>query len=161
MIAAADEFRDRTAVARVEWLLGRMEATIDQYQAQIRQLKTRLSEATISNKKMGAATTLSPRDAVKYLSPAELAAIIDPAAAQAMAQSQEAAQAAQQDRQEIQRRLSALTLAVEAVKDTLTVEQQNAFDRALADAAEPAAAERGSWAGPSEPPAAGLDDLFS
>lgn len=166
MRADIGSVRDRGAAATISWLLDRTLITIEQYQAQLRQVKARLSEASLDSKRFGAATTLSPRDAVRYLSPAELAELVDPAAAQAIQRAELAAAAADASRKELLQRASDLTLAVEGLRGVIADEHLATLEEALRGVAQVApAATSGSWvSGPVQEPedsATGLDDLFS
>lgn len=61
---------------KLSHLLGRAVATVVNQKNQIRQLQTDVNAIRFSSERMGAATTLSPRDAVRYLSPAELEQVV-------------------------------------------------------------------------------------
>ena len=62
---------------KVEHLAQRIKATIEAHRSQIQALNRDLQEVRAATGRNGVATTMSPRDAVRYLSPQELSSIVD------------------------------------------------------------------------------------
>lgn len=60
---------------KVQHLMRRMLATVLLYKNQIHSLNSSIQELQLSTKGSGAQTTMAPRDALKFLSPAEIAEV--------------------------------------------------------------------------------------
>ena len=171
---ASEAFRDRDSIRKVAALLRRFEVTCDNFRGQIRGLKFELAEERHANAKLGVATTLSPRDAVKYLSPSELAAIVEPAAASAIKRAEELTATAEKERMDLNRQVSAIKEAIEDLRSSVDADTMARFDAVVAaHGTQPVEnpATSGSWISElptSQNPASGssdgedgLDDLFA
>lgn len=171
---APEAFRDRDSVRKVAALLRRVEVTCDNFRGQIRGLKFELAEERHANAKLGVATTLSPRDAVKYLSPSELAAIVEPAAASAIKRAEELTATAEKERMELNKQVSAIKEALEDLRGSVDAATMARFDAVVAAHSTQQAEEQsasGSWvsnlsaaqepANSSSDSSDDLDDLFS
>jgi hypothetical protein len=62
---------------KVSHLLRRVAATVSMYKSQIQSLNRDVQDIQMSRSRSGAATTMSPRDAVRFLSPQELAGVVE------------------------------------------------------------------------------------
>ena len=63
--------------SKVEHLLTRLGVTFARYRQQIQGLHREVQSANLSRAQAGAASTLSPLDAVRYLTPEQLAGVVD------------------------------------------------------------------------------------
>lgn len=69
--------QDLTKLRIAEHFLSRVAATIEMYRDTVNRLHREVAIVTSENRSVGAAPTMAPRDAVKYLSPQERAELAD------------------------------------------------------------------------------------
>jgi hypothetical protein len=62
----------RSDPRKISHFLARIEATMKRHQEEARQLRSEIERGRVSSSTIGQATTLSPADAVRYLSPEDL-----------------------------------------------------------------------------------------
>lgn len=62
---------------KVHHLLRRVQVTMNGYREQIQNLTREIQDIRVASRKSGAATTMTPRDALRYVSPDELRALVD------------------------------------------------------------------------------------
>jgi hypothetical protein len=74
---AADPSEFARDPRKVGHLLRRVSATVMLYKNQIQSLNRDVQDIQMSRSRAGAATTMSPRDAVRFLSPVELASVVE------------------------------------------------------------------------------------
>lgn len=75
-LAAADPKPFLRDPRKITHLLGRVVATVSTAKAQVQQLHRDVQTLQLNSQRVGAATTMSPRDAVRYLSSQELAQVV-------------------------------------------------------------------------------------
>jgi hypothetical protein len=85
---------------KVPHLLARVTATVQLYKSQIQSLNRDVQDMQLRRDRVGAATTMSPRDAVKFLSPQELSLIVGGTAKHMLDHAQRVQLAAEQARRD-------------------------------------------------------------
>jgi hypothetical protein len=157
---------------KVPHLLRRLVATVQLYKTQITGLKTDVHDMQLRRDRAGAATTMSPRDAVRFLSPQELSAIVGGTSKQLLDHAARLQQQAEKARREANAEMSRARFVLLSVLESPDLpaglrgrleEQLASFgvaDLHQAPPVQPAGDVTVDGGMPADPGAA-LDDLFA
>jgi hypothetical protein len=150
--------------------LGRVVATIVVHKEQIRSLHSDINALQTASQRVGAATTMAPRDAVRYLSPDELASVVQGTYAQQMnhvlrlrAEAESAQRDAVAKRSQLEFALLGL-LDDRTIPDDVRSRLRQAFDQLPADPHPASTEPDGQSSAPVDPtddPVRILEELFS
>lgn len=156
---------------KIMHMLRRMRITILSYRQQIRSLNNDIQLMRAQSEKAGAATTLHPRDAVRFLSPEQLAELVEGHLRDQLSVAERAMADARKARSNANADLAKVKFAIASLMEdpSIPADVRNRFEMAMrtmpqTQNAAPAAvspAERPAQSAPQSAQAAGLEDLFS